>query len=155
LPEDAVPQACFHILLVEDNKADVFLMREALEAAGVEANLHVMSDGEKAVKFIDEADEDGATPCPCLVLLDLNLPKKPGIEVLRHLRRSRNCANSLVLVVSSSDSERDRMETASMGANGYFRKPSGYEAYIKIGEVVKGLLLGLSPPPPITGAERE
>lgn len=152
MPEDAVPQAPFHILLVEDNKADVFLMREALEAAGVHAKLHVMSDGEKAVRFIDEADGD-AGPCPCLVLLDLNLPRKPGIEVLRHLRQSRNCANSLVLIVSSSDSERDRTETACMGANGYFRKPSGYEAYLKIGEVVKGLLLGLPMAP--SGIERE
>jgi len=88
-------------------------------------------------------------------LLDLNLPKKPGIEVLRYLRRSRRCANSLVLVVSSSDSEKDRAEAANVGANGYFRKPSAYEAYIRIGEVVQGLLLGLSPAPPITGAEQE
>lgn len=130
-------------------------MREALEAAGVEANLHVMSDGEKAVRFIDEADEDGAAPCPCLVLLDLNLPKKPGIEVLRHLRRSRRCANSVVLVVSSSDSHKDKAEVASMGANGYFRKPSDYEAYIRIGETVKALLLGTAPASPIIKTERE
>jgi two-component system, chemotaxis family, response regulator Rcp1 len=125
-------------------------MREALEVAKLPANLHVVSDGEMAIRYIDELNADDAAPCLSLVLLDLNLPKKPGIEVLEHLRRTQKCGNSLVVVVSSSDSIKDRAEAASMGADAYFRKPSGYEAYIKIGEIVKDLLMVEQPPGPWT-----
>ena len=103
---------------------------------------------EYAIRLPGKADD--AAPCLSLVLLDLNLPKKPGIEVLEHLRRTRKCGNSLVVVVSSSDSIKDRAEAASMGADAYFRKPSGYEAYIKIGEIVKDLLMVEQPPGPWT-----
>lgn len=132
-------------MLVEDNQADVFLMREALEAAEIAASLHVVSDGEMAMRYIDELNADGSSECPALVLLDLNLPKVSGIEVLEYLRRSSKCRQSLVVVVSSSDSVIDRAEAASMGADAYFRKPSGYEAYLKIGEIAKDLLL-MDPP---------
>jgi DNA-binding response OmpR family regulator len=133
-------------MLVEDNRADVFLMREALEAAEIAARVHVVSDGEMAIRYIDElnaANDSGN--CPALVLLDLNLPKISGIEVLEHLRRSCKCRQSMVVVVSSSDSVKDRAEAASMGADAYFRKPSGYEAYLRIGEIAKDLLL-MDPP---------
>jgi two-component system, chemotaxis family, response regulator Rcp1 len=116
-------------------------MREALEVAKVSASLQVVSDGEMAMQYIDELNADDSGNCPALVLLDLNLPKISGIEVLEHLRRSRKCKNSLVVVVSSSDSVKDRAEAASMGADAYFRKPSGYEAYLRIGEIAKDLLL--------------
>jgi DNA-binding response OmpR family regulator len=128
-------------MLVEDNRADVFLMREALEVAKIAASLQVMSDGEMAMQYIDELNADDSGCCPALVLLDLNLPKISGIEVLAYLRRSRKCRHSLVVVISSSDSVKDRAEAASMGADAYFRKPSGYEAYLKIGEIAKDLLL--------------
>ena len=129
-----------HILLAEDNKADVFLIREAIKLANVSADLHVVSDGEKAVAFIDAAESDDHAPCPTLILLDLNLPKKNGLEVLQHVRSTRKCAGALVLIITSSDSERDRQETSRLGASGYFRKPSGYNDYLKLGEVVKNLL---------------
>jgi DNA-binding response OmpR family regulator len=132
-------------MLVEDNKADVFLMREALEVAKVSASLQVVSDGEMAMQYIDELNADNSGNCPALVLLDLNLPKFSGMEVLEYLRRSCKCRRSLVVVVSSSDSVKDRAEAASMGADAYFRKPSGYEAYLRIGEIAKDLLL-MDPP---------
>ncbi|HVW63829.1 MAG TPA: response regulator [Nitrosospira sp.] len=116
-------------------------MREALEVAKIAASLQVMSDGEMAMQYIDELNADDSGCCPALVLLDLNLPKISGIEVLAYLRRSRKCRHSLVVVISSSDSVKDRAEAASMGADAYFRKPSGYEAYLKIGEIAKDLLL--------------
>ena len=128
------------ILLVEDNKADVFLLREAIELAGVLADLHVVTDGERAVGFINVADADDDAPCPSLVILDLNLPKRTVSEVLEHLRRSHKCRHARVLIVTSSDSEQDRTITARLGADIYFRKPSGYDAYMKIGGVVKSML---------------
>src|SRR5689334_15005864 len=74
------------ILIIEDNKADVHLLREAIDAAGIPADLNVISDGEKAIEFIDQID-NGDAPCPALVLLDLNLPRRTGSEILEYLRR--------------------------------------------------------------------
>lgn len=143
-----VPQSRRSILIVEDNRADVFLIRESIEKARLDADLYVVQDGEKAIRFFDQADQDPSAPCPVLVLLDINLPKKPGRDVLRHMRQSRRCAKSLVVVVSSSDSERDRAEMGNLGVNGYFCKPSDYADFMKLGELVKGLLDRRSEPRP-------
>ena len=105
------------------------------------ANLYVVSDGEGATRFIEAADSYDQAPCPVLILLDLNLPRKTGLEVLQHIRQSKKCANALVLIVTSSDSQNDRDATTLLGANGYFRKPSSYDEYLKIGEVVRELLI--------------
>lgn len=110
-----------------------------MEAAHANAELHVVTDGEKAIRFIDDSD-DNSKHCPALVVLDLNLPKKTGIEVLEHLRNSRTCRDAAVLIVTSSDSDKDKAETTRMGANGYFRKPSSYDAFMKLGEVVREML---------------
>lgn len=72
-----------HILIVEDNPGDVFIIRAALQAAKINAQLHFVKDGEQAVKFFDDADGDNTAPCPALVLLDINLPRKQGSEVLQ------------------------------------------------------------------------
>ena len=131
------------ILIVEDNKADVFLMREAIEAAELGAEIHVVSDGDEAFEFIDRADADDAAPCPSLFIVDLNLPKRSGLEVLEHLRKSRKCFKAIVLIATSSDSVPERNQAKKLGTNGYFRKPSNYDDYLKLGEVV-GTLLGAS-----------
>jgi CheY-like chemotaxis protein len=99
-----------------------------------------VNDGEKAIQVIDAADRDDAASCPSVVILDLNLPRKTGYEVLEHYRHSRRCGAGQVLIVTSSDSKQDRENTARLGANGYFRKPSGYAAYLKLGEIVRTML---------------
>ena len=119
------------ILIVEDNKSDVFLMREAMEAAGIDPELHVVPDGERAIQYFVQVDDDESLPCPDLVLIDINLPRKHGDEVLRALRASRRSSKARVLVVTSSDSLQDREQMLKLGANGYFRKPSQYDAYLK------------------------
>ena len=128
------------ILVVEDNRADVFLIREAIRVARVNAELHVVSDGEKAIRFFNEVDADPALPCPDVVLLDINLPRRQGGEVLEEMRRSRRCSRALVMVVTSSDSDADRQRMASLGADEYFRKSSEYRDFMQLGEVVKTLL---------------
>lgn len=128
------------ILVVEDNAADVFLIREAIAASGIRAGIHSVRDGEQATKFFDDADRDGSAPCPNLVILDINLPKKHGIEVLRHLRESPRCGNAAVIVVSTSDSAQDREESMKRGANGYFRKPSEFDEFLKLGDLIRALL---------------
>jgi CheY-like chemotaxis protein len=120
---------------VEDNKADVFLIREVIEAAEVPADFHIVHDGQDAKLFLDAAD-----PCPDLVLLDLNLPKTNGEEVLKHLRSATSCRDTPVLVVTSSDSARDRDKVAQLGITAYFRKPSAYSEFLKLGPLVKSVL---------------
>ena len=127
------------ILIVEDSKADLFLIREAIAAAGIIATLYVVHDGQEAIQFLDNVDRR-VVPCPDLVLLDLNIPKRDGTEVLRHLRQSPGCKKSLVLIVTSSDSLRDRAAVNALGTDGYFRKPSVYADFLKLGEVVRSLL---------------
>lgn len=126
--------------MVEDNKADVFLIREAIAAARVNAELHVVADGDKAIRFFADVDSDESAPCPILVILDINLPRRNGSEVLRNMRGTRRCANALVVVFTSSDSADDRRQMANLGANEYFRKSSDYKDFMKLGEVVKRLL---------------
>jgi two-component system, chemotaxis family, response regulator Rcp1 len=128
------------ILIVEDNPADVFLIRRALEAAKVYADVRVVHDGEQAIRLFDEVDGDLTAPCPALVILDINLPRKPGGEVLQHMRETRRCRGALVIAVSTSDSAHDREQMLKLGANAYFRKPSGYADFMKLGDMVKSLL---------------
>lgn len=98
-------------------------------------------DGEKAVRFLEQADADDAVPCPDLILLDINMPRYKGSDILRKLRASSRCKDALVLVVTSSDSSRDREEMDALGANGYFRKPSEFSEFMALGEIVRDLLM--------------
>lgn len=95
--------------------------------------MSLVSDGDQAVRFFDKADADPAAPCPSLVILDINLPKKQGGEVLKHMRGSRKCGEAVVIAVSTSDSSQDRAQMKNLGANGYFRKPSAYDEFMKLG----------------------
>ena len=115
-------------------------MRQAIKAANIDATLQVAKDGEQAVRFFDEADSDDAVSCPALILLDINLPRKQGGEVLQHMRKTRKCGNALVIAVSTSDAVRDREEMVQLGAKGYFRKPSDYVDFMKLGDMIKQLL---------------
>lgn len=131
------------ILVVEDSKADLFLIREAISEAKVDADLHVVQDGEKAIEFLDQVRE-GDDACPDLVLIDLNLPRKNGTEVLRALRSRGACRDALVMIVTSSDSASDRAAVNALGLNGYFRKPSSYDEFLKLGPIVRDLLGSLA-----------
>ena len=128
------------MLIVEDNQADVYLIEEAIGATKLPLSLHIVKDGDQAVRFFDQADNDPAAPCPSLVILDINLPKRQGGEVLKHMRASRKCAEALVIAISTSDAAQDRAQMKSLGANWYFRKPSAYAEFMKLSEVVKTLL---------------
>lgn len=128
------------ILIVEDNKSDEFLIRESIFAAGIVAEIHVVNDGEKALQYFREVDQNDDLPCPSLVVLDINLPKRHGTEVLQEMRKSRRCGGARVVVATSSDSVKDRQDVALYGLDEYFRKPSDYNEFIKLGSVIKHLL---------------
>jgi two-component system, chemotaxis family, response regulator Rcp1 len=137
----------WQILIAEDSKSDVYLIRQALKKSGIDAQIHVADDGEKAVMFFEQADADAAAPCPDLILLDINMPRYKGGDILRKLRASARCKDALVLIVTSSDSQRDREDMEAFGANGYFRKPSEFSEFMKLGPLVCDLLARNQPPP--------
>jgi chemotaxis family two-component system response regulator Rcp1 len=146
-PSDQAGTCPCHILIAEDNKSDVFLIREALRKSGIDAQIHVVEDGEKTINFFARADAEATAPCPDLILLDINMPRYKGTDILRRLRASPRCATALVLVVTSSDSQHDRDEMDALGADGYFRKPSEFAKFMELGQIVRELLNGHRMPP--------
>ena len=127
------------VVLAEDNPGDVFLVREALDTHGLVVQLTVQQDGEEMLRFIERIDS-GDESCPDLVLLDLNLPKRSGETLLKRIRESPLCSKIPVLIVTSSDSPRDRETSARLGASGYFRKPPDFDEFLRLGLVVKQLI---------------
>lgn len=128
------------ILLVEDNHADVTLVEEALSEAGVVCTLQVVTDGSEAIEMIERLDADASLPGPELILLDLNLPRVSGEDVLRRVRSKGRCQAIPVLVVSSSAAPVDRQRAMSLGATDYFRKPSSLDEFLELGPKVRDLL---------------
>jgi CheY-like chemotaxis protein len=129
------------IVLVEDNPGDVALVREALYEYGIQSELTVLFDGERAFELFDRLDRDRMRS-PDLVLLDLKLPKRDGHEVLEHMRASVQCAHVPVVIVTSSDAREDRDKAAKMGATRYIRKPHSLDEFIQLGAVFKEILTG-------------
>jgi CheY-like chemotaxis protein len=126
-----------HILLAEDNRGDVLLVQQALAEHNIRHELHVVRDGEQAIRFIEQMGKSDAVPCPDLLLLDLNLPKVEGQQVLTEFRQHPKCAQTPVIVVSSSDAPRDRTRIGELGISRYFRKPSELDDFMKLGAVVR------------------
>lgn len=127
------------LLLVEDSPADVFLVKEAMREEGLSFNLNVANDGESAMRILDLVDAGPENAAPNLLLLDVNVPRRTGIEVLERLRRSPRCGKIPVVIISSSDSPADRRLAHDMGATAYFRKPSNLEDFMKLGQLVRRL----------------
>ncbi len=128
------------ILLAEDNAGDVMLVQKALEEHHIDHQLHLVRDGADALRFIGQMGKPGQAPCPDVMLLDLNLPKIKGPEVLSEFRQHPECAHTPVIVVSSSDAEKDRARMAELGVSHYFRKPSDFDDYMKLGAVVRKVM---------------
>jgi chemotaxis family two-component system response regulator Rcp1 len=128
------------ILLGEDNPADVYLVREALREHGVDCALRVASDGAEMLRLISSEDALAAAQHLGLIILDLNLPRHDGSEILQRLRETRELAQVPVVVLTSSDSPRDRLVAREFGAACFLRKPSNLEQFLSLGAVFKDLL---------------
>ncbi len=126
-----------HILVAEDNQPDIILLREALTHHAVEHELHIVADGEAALKYISRMGRTGGPCCPDVLLLDLNLPKADGTTVLEEFRKHPECTETPVVVVTSSNAERDRVKIAGYRATRYFRKPSDFDAFLELGAIVR------------------
>jgi CheY-like chemotaxis protein len=138
--EPAQPTASFRLLLVEDNVADAYLVREAIRLHEVRLEMQTVEDGAEAISLFDRIEANPKLACPQAVLLDLNLPKRSGVDVLRRIRQSRRCSWIPVVVITSSDSARDREATATLGADYYFRKPSTYDEFMKLGLLLRQIV---------------
>lgn len=128
------------ILLAEDNRGDVFLIRQALTEHRIPHELRVVQDGAEAIGYISRMGDSGSEPYPDLMLLDLNLPKIDGSQVLDALRQREECANIPVIVVTSSDAPGDRARVTKLGISHYFRKPLDLAAFMRLGAVIKDVL---------------
>jgi CheY-like chemotaxis protein len=120
------------ILLVEDNPADVRLTKEALREGKVRNRLHVAEDGVVAMSFLRREGDFTDVPRPDLVLLDLNMPRKGGREVLAEMKGDPQLLRIPVVVLTTSSDERDILESYGLHANSYVTKPVGLEAFIEV-----------------------
>lgn len=128
------------ILLAEDNPADVYLIREALREHGVDCPMRVVSDGAEVLRMISSPDSLTEVGRLGLIILDLNLPRHDGTEILQRLRETTELAHVPVVVLTSSDSPRDRLVASQFGAACYLRKPSSLEQFLALGAIFKDLL---------------
>jgi two-component system, chemotaxis family, response regulator Rcp1 len=126
---DAAP---IEVLLVEDSPGDVRLTREAFTDAKVHINLHVASDGVKAMLFLNREGEHANVPRPDLILLDLNLPKKDGREVLAEIKENPKLKSIPVVILTTSSSEADILRSYQLHANCYITKPVGLEGFLTV-----------------------
>ena len=127
------------ILLAEDDPADVFLVREALAEHHVSATLRVIPDGQEVLRLLSP-ESLAACRNVALIILDLNLPRNDGIEILERVRATHELAGVPVVVLTSSDSPRDRMVATKLGATRFLRKPSGLDQFLGLGAIFKDLL---------------
>jgi CheY-like chemotaxis protein len=128
------------ILLAEDNPADVYLIRRALREHGVEHSVRVSSDGKDTLQILSREGAYRERPVLELIILDLNLPRHDGIEILERLRATEEFERVPVVVLTSSDSPRDRQSANRLGATLYLRKPTSLEQFLAMGQLFKRLL---------------
>lgn len=131
-----------HVIVVEDNRSDVFLVREAVALHGLSVDLHVFENGKLACDFLESGNTDMR---PSLFLIDLNLPIRNGLEVLALIRSSAFYCRVPVLIMTSSDSPEERAEAKRLGADGYFLKPFSYDHFLEIGKEMRELLRRIVP----------
>ena len=120
------------ILLVEDSVGDVRLTLEAFKDAKVHVKLHVASDGAEAMAFLRREGTHSNVPRPDLILLDLNLPKKDGREVLAEVKGDSNLQTIPVVILTTSESEADILKSYSLHANCYITKPVSLDRFLKV-----------------------
>lgn len=128
------------ILLAEDNPADIYLIRQALHEHGIGCPLQVASDGKEVLQILAQLDLQPEQSRLGLIILDLNLPRHDGIEILQKLRDTPRISHIPVAVLTSSDSPRDREVATRLGAARYLRKPSNLEQFLNLGAIFKDLL---------------
>jgi CheY-like chemotaxis protein len=120
------------VLLVEDDPGDVLMTREAFEDNKVANRLHVVSDGAEALEFLRKEGAHSGAPTPDLVLLDLNLPRMDGREVLQAVKNDEALRSIPIVVLTTSEAEEDVLRSYALHANAYVTKPVDFERFIDV-----------------------
>ncbi len=142
------------ILLVEDSSADVRLTREALKEAKVVNNLHVVPDGVAALDFLRKQGPYAASPRPDLILLDLNLPKMDGREVLADIKKDQDLKRIPVVVLTTSQAEEDVVRSYNLHANAYVTKPVDLKQFLSVIRAIEEFWLAVVTLPPANGKKK-
>lgn len=124
------------ILLIEDNEADVRLTKEGIKEAKIRNSLSIVNDGEAAMAYLNKQSPYQNTTTPDLILLDLNLPKMDGRQVLEEIKEDPNLKHIPVVILTSSNAEKDILKSYKLHANCYITKPIGLEQFV---EVIKSI----------------
>ncbi len=120
------------ILLIEDNPGDIFLTQEALKDCEIESNLNIVRDGEDAIEFLNKQGQYQTVPRPDVILLDLNLPKKNGREVLEEIKENPEIKRIPVIVLTTSLADEDVLKSYNLHANCYIPKPHDLSQFSQI-----------------------
>ena len=131
------------VLLVEDSLGDVRLTREAFRDAKVHINLRVAPDGVDAMTYLRREGVHASALRPDLILLDLNLPKKDGREVLKEIKETESLATIPVVILTTSDSEADILKSYALHANCYITKPVNLEGFLRVVRSIDGFWLSV------------
>jgi len=136
------------ILLVEDSPGDIRLTREVLRDAKIANELHIVGDGDAAMKFLRREDEHSDAPRPDLILLDLNLPRKDGREVLGELKEDAELHRIPVIVLTTSAAEQDILRSYDLQAACYITKPIDLDEFIAVVRSIEAFWLSIVRLPP-------
>jgi CheY-like chemotaxis protein len=136
------------VLLVDDDPGDVLLVREAFEDHKVGNLLSVVSDGVEAMQYVRREGAYASVARPDLILLDLNLPRKSGIEVLSEIKGDPLLATTPIVVLTTSEAEEDIVRAYKLHANAYITKPVGFEQFSQIVHQIDDFFIGLVKLPP-------
>jgi CheY-like chemotaxis protein len=140
---DSVNKQPLEILLVEDNPGDIRLIKEILKETKIQNNIQVAMDGEAALKLLFNLDSLNTAPRPDLILLDLNLPKIDGRELLSEIKDSDDLKSIPVVILTTSTAEEDIIETYKNHANSYITKPVDLDHFIRVVESIKDFWLSI------------
>jgi len=131
-PTDPARLRVVDVLLVEDDPGDVLMTREAFEVSRMPSTLHVVGDGEQAMHFLRRTNDFSGAPRPGLILLDLNLPRRNGLEVLAELKADSDLLTIPVVILTTSQAEEDIVRSYSLHANAYVTKPVDFDRFIDV-----------------------
>jgi CheY-like chemotaxis protein len=140
----------YHILLAEDDENDVFFLRESFKRAGIENPLEVVKNGQEAIDYLSGKGryaDRSLYPLPCLIILDLQMPRRTGMEVLEWLREQSELRCLPVIIHSGSAQESDVDILYQKGANAFVVKPASMEDRIELANHIKGFWLRFNEPP--------
>jgi CheY-like chemotaxis protein len=133
----------FEVLLVEDNAGDVRLTREALKDAKVHISLHVASDGIEAMAFLNREDKFAEAPRPDIILLDLNLPRRDGRQVLEEIKATPALMTIPIVILTTSDSQEDVLRSYRLHANCYISKPVDLDGFLTVVKSIDNFWLSI------------